>query len=51
MKETITIPKEEYDILVQDQMWLQALEEAGVDNWPGMGEANEIFKQWENETE
>jgi hypothetical protein len=47
--ETITIPKEEYDKLVRDAQWLQALENAGVDNWEGYDfareELDEILKE------
>lgn len=34
-EETVTISKEEYYALVADSLWLQDLENAGVDNWPG----------------
>jgi hypothetical protein len=34
-KETVTIPKNEYDQLVEDQKFLRALRNAGVDNWEG----------------
>lgn len=44
--EYAVIPAEEYEELLHKEMWLQALEEAGVDNWPGCGKANEIMKQW-----
>jgi len=37
--ETITISKEEYDQLVKDSNFLNALESVGVDNWEGYGEA------------
>lgn len=33
--ETVTIPKSEYQKLIADRDFLQALEEAGVDNWEG----------------
>lgn len=35
MKEEITITKEEYDQLIEAQKLLQALENAGVNNWEG----------------
>lgn len=36
---TISISKEEYDILIEDQNLLKILFFAGVDNWEGFGEA------------
>lgn len=33
--ETVTISKEEYENLLEDQRILLALEGAGVDNWEG----------------
>lgn len=33
--EEITMSKEEYEILLQNQKMLRALEAAGVDNWDG----------------
>lgn len=35
-EETVTISKKEYDSLVSDSLWLGDLEDAGVDNWPGI---------------
>ncbi len=32
-EETVTIPKKEYEQLIEDQRVLSALEQAGVDNW------------------
>jgi len=37
--ETVTITKEEYDKLVSDSEFLQALRAAGVDNWEGYSNA------------
>ena len=31
------------------EMWIDALEAAGVDNWEGYDEAVDIYKQWINE--
>ena len=39
----ISITKKEYDQLIKDQKWLQALESAGVDNWEGIDIAKESF--------
>lgn len=42
-EETITITKKEYDSLVEDSEFLNALQEAGVDNWEGYHIAQEII--------
>lgn len=39
MEETITISKAEYDKMQERIFWLDCLEQAGVDNWQGIGEA------------
>lgn len=39
MDEQITISKKEYDQLLRDQRFLNALCAAGVDNWEGYSEA------------
>ncbi len=38
-EETVTITKKEYDSLVEDSDFLNALQGAGVDNWEGYSEA------------
>lgn len=43
--ETVTIPKAEYEKLLEDQFWLERLENTGVDNWEGYDEAINIFKE------
>jgi len=43
--ETVTISKEEYESLLEDRKWLQALEGAGVDNWEGYDFAREIYNE------
>lgn len=43
--ETVTIPKAEYEKLLEDQFWLECLESAGVDNWDGYDEAIQLFKE------
>lgn len=43
--ETVTISKREYDSLLNDSMWVSALEQAGVDNWCGYDEAREIYSE------
>ncbi len=42
-EETITIPKKEYDSLVEDAKFMRALEAAGVDNWEGYGIAQDYM--------
>lgn len=42
LEETVTISKLEYEQLLKDQEWLQYLEAAGVDNWAGFEEAQDI---------
>jgi hypothetical protein len=37
--ETVTIPKSEYESLLEAQAKLDALEGAGVDNWEGYDDA------------
>lgn len=44
-EETITITKKEYNSLLEDSKWLQALEGAGVDNWQGYDYARELFNE------
>ena len=44
-EETVTITKQEYESLLQDRKWLEALEGAGVDNWEGYDYAREIYNE------
>lgn len=48
--EMVTIPKEEYNELLDEQLWLQALEATGVDNWEGYDEARQYYREMKNET-
>ena len=41
--ETVTISKEEYDSLVEDSLFLECLQGAGVDNWEGYDAAIEMM--------
>jgi hypothetical protein len=41
----IEIPLEEYDRLLEQDRWLDALSAAGVDNWDGYDCAVEIFQE------
>ena len=43
-QEDICIPAEEYDDMVDRLDWLEALEQAGVDDWDGIDFAHEIYK-------
>lgn len=46
---TVTITQKEYDDLLEDSLWLTALECAGVDNWDGWEEAQELYNKWKAE--
>jgi hypothetical protein len=43
--EMVTITKKEYESLQEDAKWLQALENAGVNNWDGIDYAREILNE------
>jgi hypothetical protein len=45
VEKTITITQEEYDMLLDSQAKLSALECAGVDNWEGYNEAMKIYRE------
>lgn len=45
MTETVTISKEEYEELLEDQKMLIALQGAGVDNWEGYDFAMESLNE------
>lgn len=47
MEETVTISKEEYESLLEDQKLLQCLQGAGVDNWEGYDYALEMMEEME----
>ena len=47
-EETVTIPKDEYDKLVEASTQLSYLEAAGVDNWSGYSYAWELRQEDEN---
>ena len=48
-EETVTISKEEYDRLNENERFLCALQGAGVDNWDGYVDAQCILEMWNNE--
>jgi hypothetical protein len=41
----VTIPEKEYNDLIEDQKFLNALRAAGVDNWDGYDYAFEILEE------
>ena len=43
--EMVTITKEEYAHLQESLLWLEALENAGVDNWDGISFAHELMNE------
>lgn len=45
-EETVTITKLEYEKLKDRDLFLTALEHAGVDNWDWYGEAQDIYKDF-----
>ena len=47
MEETVTISKKEYEELLEDQLLLQCLQGAGVDNWQGYDDAIHMMKEME----
>lgn len=48
-EEKITISKKEYDDLIDAQLLLTALENAGVDNWDGYCDAQELYREFKND--
>ena len=49
--ETVTVAKEEYENLQERDYFLCALEAAGVDNWEGYSEAQQMLREWYGESE
>lgn len=43
--EMITVTKEDYDSLVDAQLFLDCLEAEGVDNWQGYGDAMDRYQE------
>jgi len=43
----ITITQEQYNELITDQQFLEALRAAGVDNWDGYDYAVEMINEWD----
>lgn len=50
-EETITVPKSQYEELVDDSNFLTCLRGAGVDNWDGYDFAIEEFQSMKGEEE
>ena len=46
--DTITIPVEEYERLLNDSYFLEALRAAGVDNWDGYEAAQDMMEEDED---
>lgn len=42
--ETVNITRAEHEQLLEDQQFLRALQAAGVNNWEGYSEAQEILE-------
>lgn len=42
----VIIDVEEYEDLLQDQRWLNCLQDAGVDNWSGYDFACELYEEY-----
>lgn len=51
MNETVTISMDEYEFLLDRLYFLNCLEGAGVDNWSGYSEAQEMYETEEDEDE
>lgn len=45
-EEKIVITQKEYDDLIEDQQWLNCLQNAGVDNWDGFDFAKELLEDY-----
>ena len=48
-EETVTLTKEEYKKIKDRLVWLDCLEQAGVDNWEGMEYAQELYQDYTGE--
>jgi hypothetical protein len=46
-KENVTIPKAEYERLLNDSEMLNCLVACGVDNWQGYDDAMELYREGE----
>lgn len=50
LDKTVTISERDYLALVRNEMWLDALIEAGVCFWEGYDDAQYIFLNWQDIT-
>lgn len=41
----VEISQERFDELLETELWVEALDSAGVDNWSGYDEAREIYRE------
>ena len=48
-QEMVTITKAEYNRLLDNEFWLECLDGAGVDNWEGYEEAQELYSEGQKE--
>jgi hypothetical protein len=48
MEETITISKKEYEKHLKNELWLECLDRAGLDNWEWIDEAQKMMEEIEN---
>ena len=46
---SVIIPEKDYYELVEASRFLDALEGAGVDNWDGYSDAQEMLGEWDSE--
>lgn len=44
-EDNVVLSKEEYESLLEDSLFLEALQGAGVDNWEGYSYACEIYRE------
>lgn len=41
----VEITQEQYDYFLENERWIECLEEAGVDNWDGYEFARDLFRE------
>lgn len=49
MSEEITLPKDKVEEMLEQLQWLEALEDAGVDNWSGIDYAYELLRGYKED--
>lgn len=45
LNDLVTIPRYEYEALLEDSLWLECLDAIGVDRWEGYAFARELFHE------